>query len=248
MDPAAYLERLGCPLPARADAQTLRRLHLAHLQRVPFENLDVHLGRPILLELPLLYDKIVRRFRGGFCYELNGLFAWLLGTLGYQVELLSARVCGPQGLGPELDHLVLRVRAEGDWLADVGFGDSFLEPLPLESGLEVVQRGTGYRLTQTGEQWTLHQQHAGSEWTPQYLFSLHPHPLEDFTPVCHFHQTDPTSPFTRKRVCTRATPEGRLTLSEDRLITTAAGVRGEQQLAGEEEWREALRALFGVVC
>lgn len=247
MDPAAYLKRLGLSLPERADGQTLRHLHLAHLRRVPFENLDIHLGRPILLELPLLYDKIVRRRRGGFCYELNGLFSWLLTALGYQVNLLSARVYGPQGLGPELDHLVLRVREEGDWLVDVGFGDSFLEPLPLEPDCEVVQRNTGYRLAQAGDQWTLHQQHPGGEWTPQYLFTLRPYQLEDFTPVCHFHQTAPSSPFTRKRVCTRATPEGRLTLSELRLIITADGIRHERQLAGEGEWREVLRDHFGVV-
>lgn len=247
MNPAAYLERLGCPIPARADRQALRQLHLAHLQRVPFENFDIHLGRPIHLELPLLYDKIVRRCRGGFCYELNGLFSWLLTALGYQVELLSARVYGPQGLGPELDHLTLRVRKEGDWLADVGFGDSFREPLPLEPDCEVVQHGTAYRLSQSGDQWTLHQRPAGGEWTPQYQFSLQPRQLEDFTPVCHFHQTDPTSPFTRKRVCTRATPKGRLTLSEDRLITTTGPTRHERPVAGEEERTALLRDHFGVV-
>jgi N-hydroxyarylamine O-acetyltransferase len=243
MDLAAYLERLGCLSPAQADVQTLRRLHLAHLRRVPFENLDIHLGRPIVLELPLLYDKIARRRRGGFCYELNGLFAWLLRELGYQVDLLSARVYGPGGLGPELDHLTLRVHTGGDWLADVGFGDSFLEPLPLEPDTEAA----GYRLTEAAGQWTLHQRQASAEWAPQYQFSLQPRRLEDFTPMCHFHQTDPASPFTRKRVCTRATPEGRLTLSEDRLITTAGGVRQERQLSGEEEWRETLHRRFGVV-
>ncbi len=230
-----------------ATAQTLRHLHLAHLEQVPFENLDIHLGRPISLELPLLYDKIARRRRGGFCYELNGLFAWLLSRLGYEVDLLSARVYGPQGLGLERDHLALRARAGGNWLADVGFGDSFLEPLPLEPGLEVVQRGTSYRLTEADDQWTLHQQHPGSGWTPQYLFTLRPYQLEDFTPMCQFHQTDPASPFTRKRVCTRATPQGRLTLSEDRLITTTGTTRHERPVTGEEERTALLRDQFGVV-
>lgn len=247
MDPTPYLERLGWAAPERADAPALRRLHLAHLQRVPFENLDIHLKRPIRLELPHLYDKIVGRRRGGFCYELNGLFAWLLAMLGFQVELLSAQVCGPQGLGPEYDHLALRVRTDGDWLADVGFGDSFLEPLALEPDREVVQQGTGYRLSQTGDQWTLHRQSPGGEWTRQYLFTLRPRQLEDFAPVCHFHQTDPASPFTRKRVCTRATPEGRLTLSEDRLITTSGTTRRERPVSGEEERTALLRDHFGVV-
>src|SRR5258706_15925794 len=102
---AASLARLGCSGPLGPTAETLAALHRAHLYSVPFENLDIGLGRPLSLALPALFDKIVTRRRGGFCYELNGLFAWLLTRLGYRVTYLSARVAGSDGnLGAEFDH------------------------------------------------------------------------------------------------------------------------------------------------
>jgi N-hydroxyarylamine O-acetyltransferase len=121
-----YLQRLGYNGDRIPNAETLRNLHHAHLLAVPFENLDIHLGRPIVLDEKSLYEKIVRRRRGGFCYEANGLFAALLRELGFNVALLSARVMDGGKLGPEFDHLTLLVQLEERWLADVGFGDSFL--------------------------------------------------------------------------------------------------------------------------
>ena len=92
MNLRAYLRRIGITGPLRADTRTLKRLHRQHLVTVPFENLSIHMGEPVSLDLAALYDKIVRRRRGGFCYELNGLFAELLRRLGYRVTLLSAGV------------------------------------------------------------------------------------------------------------------------------------------------------------
>src|SRR5215470_1616306 len=137
LDPHDYLERIHChslEVGSRAGPPSLpllRRLHAAHMLAVPFENLSIHVGEPISLGVDALYDKIVRRRRGGFCYELNGLFAWLLRHLGFTVTLLSARVAQPDGgFTPEFDHLALVVPdIDGaDWLADVGFGDSFHRP------------------------------------------------------------------------------------------------------------------------
>ena len=130
----AYLDRIRYGGPIAASAETLRGLHRAHMLAVPFENLDIHLGIPIVLSVPAFYEKIVTRRRGGFCYELNGLFAWLLAELGFQVALLSARVVSSGRLSPEFDHLLVLVEREGRWIADVGFGDSFLEPLRVELG------------------------------------------------------------------------------------------------------------------
>src|SRR5258706_4705129 len=126
LDVRAYLDRIGQRGPTPANETTLRSLHLAHLRTVPFENLDIHLGRDIVLDETRLFDKIVRQKRGGFCYELNGLFAELLGELGFRVTLLSARVVNDGQVGPEFDHLALRVDLDRPWLCDVGFGDSFL--------------------------------------------------------------------------------------------------------------------------
>ena len=123
---ARYLDRLG------ATARGLADLHLAHLLAVPFENLSIHTSERIHLDVDWLFDKLVTRRRGGFCYELNGLFAELLRALGHRVDLLAARVVRADGtLGIPFDHMCLRV--DDVWLTDVGFGDSFITPLRLDT-------------------------------------------------------------------------------------------------------------------
>jgi len=133
---AAYLRRIAVAPPVTADAATVRRLHRAHQVAVPFENLSIHLGEPISLEESDLADKIVQRRRGGFCYELNGLFALLLEALGARVIRVAARVYGDSGFSPPFDHLALVVRpadGSGPWLVDVGFGRHSDYPLLLDS-------------------------------------------------------------------------------------------------------------------
>jgi N-hydroxyarylamine O-acetyltransferase len=160
----AYLQRLhytGLTVPT---AETLRALHQAHLLAVPFENLDIHLGRTIALDEGAFYRKIVERRRGGFCYELNGLFAALLRRLGFDVTLLSARVVGADGrFGPEFDHLTLLVQLEERWLADVGFGEGFREPLRLDDPGEQAQTHGAYRLSREGETWTYWRRNEAAE-------------------------------------------------------------------------------------
>jgi N-hydroxyarylamine O-acetyltransferase len=242
LDLRAYLDRIRYGGSTAANETTLRNLHLAHLRAVPFENLDIHLQREIQLDTARLFDKIVQKKRGGFCYELNGLFAELLGELGFQVTLLSARVVNDGQIGPEFDHLALRVDLDRSWLCDVGFGDSFLEPLLLAGG-DTVEGPWHYRLTRDGAEWALSR---GEPWERSFVFTLTPRRLEDFEPMCRFHQTSPASPFTRKRVCSLATESGRVTLANDRLIVTDGTERRERQLANDEEIRATLAGLFGV--
>src|SRR5258708_24874467 len=143
MEIDAYLRRIRYAGETEPSQNTLRSLHRSHMFAVPFENLDISLGRKIICEENRFLHKIVDERRGGFCYEMNGAFAALLRELGFQVTLLSARVSEGDGRnGPEFDHMALRVELdEEDWLADVGFGDSFVEPLRLEPGLEQEQFG-----------------------------------------------------------------------------------------------------------
>jgi len=251
MDPTAYLSRLTYTGSLAPDRQTLADLQLAHLTAVPFENLDIHWRRPIQLGLPELYAKIVTQQRGGFCYELNGLFAWLLASLGFNVSLLSARVYGDNGPGPEFDHLTLLVQLEEPWLADVGFGDCFLRPLPLRIGEEQTQANGRYRLLADGADMTLWRRQPDQEWTPQewgpqYRFSTRPRQLSDFAAMCHYHQTSPHSSFTRRRVCSRVTPDGRITLTDSQLIITHAGTRHETEVAGEAAFAALLWQQFGI--
>lgn len=258
MNVPAYLARIGYSGETDPSAETLRALHRAHMLAVPFENLDIHLGRSILCDETRFLHKIVNERRGGFCYELNGAFAALLRALGFEVTLLSARVARADGStdGPEFDHLALRVdlHAEEPWLADVGFGDSFIEPLRLEPNLEQAQIGRVYRLTETegvlymevkaGD--TTAGKKADGRWKRQYAFTQQARQLSDFSDMCHYHQTSPESHFTRQRICSLATPQGRVTLSNLKLIEMRDGRRQERELAGEEQWRATLRDLFRV--
>src|SRR5207253_5672902 len=159
------LERIGYAVPNAPNADTLRQIHRAHLLAVPFENLDIPLKRKIVCEEESFLRKIVERRRGGFCYEMNGAFAALLRAMGFRVTLLSARVPQPDGGdGLEFDHLTLRVDFEEPYLADVGFGDSFMEPLRLKTGIEQEQDRRRFRIVDFGELLHVERAETGGSW------------------------------------------------------------------------------------
>jgi N-hydroxyarylamine O-acetyltransferase len=245
----AYLQRINYRGTLAPTAQTLRELQVANLLTVPFENLSIHANQPIVLEDEALFKKIVEHRRGGFCYELNGLFAALLRSLGFKVDMLSAQVATADGhFGPDFDHMVLLVKLEERWIADVGFGDSFLEPLLLDERTEQVQGARSYKIVTDNDHHILMQRGYDREWITQYRFTLQPYNYADYAAMCRYHQTSPQSHFTRSRVCTRATPEGRITLSELRFITTSRdGERQETALPDEAEYASLLRKRFGIV-
>jgi N-hydroxyarylamine O-acetyltransferase len=249
VDIPAYLQRIRYSGSLQPTLATLQGLHLAHLYAVPFENLDISLGCPILLDEERIFEKIVRRRRGGFCYELNGLFAALLTALGFRVTYLSAEVANAAGaFGPEFDHLVLLVESPVDrsatWLADVGFGDNYRQPILAHSTAEQVQDGRTYWLEPQGEYRLLWLRDADGSPECQYRFTFQPRRFDHFAGMCLYHQTSPESSFTRRRVCTLALPGGRLTLSDMRLIVTLDGKRTERQISDGEEYHRLLRDLF----
>jgi N-hydroxyarylamine O-acetyltransferase len=241
----AYLARIGAARPARADAAALRALQLRHLLAVPFENLSIHLGEPIVLEPAALLDKLVRRRRGGFCYELNGAFSDLLSTLGFTVTLLAARVFGEDGPGPPFDHLALRVDVAGDgpWLADVGFGRHSSYPLRLDSRAEQADPGGTFHIAETADG----DLDVVRDGQPQYRLEPRPRSLADFEPTCWWQQTSPRSHFTRSLVCSLLTEHGRVTLSDRTLIRTTGEQREERTLTGDAEVLDAYRTWFGIV-
>lgn len=257
---AAYLDRIGTGRPGKADSAALRALHRAHLLAVPFENLSIHLGEPISLEPDDLIGKIVTRRRGGFCYELNGAFALLLGALGFDVRLLAARVFGDDRLGPPFDHLALLVHTvdgDGPWLADVGFGSH--SELPLCFG----QRGPqddpagSFRLAAvspaaacgpgSGSASGAGDIDVSRDGQPQYRLELRERALADFGPTCWWQQTSPESHFTRATVCSRLTASGRVSISGRTLIRTADGIRTEQELPADDAVLAAYRDHFGII-
>ena len=246
----AYLERINYHGSRDVNAETLRALQVAHLQSVPFENLSIHAGEPIVLDESALYIKIVEQRRGGFCYECNGLFAGLLRALGFDVAMLAAGVARADGsFGPIFDHMALMVTLDERWLADVGFGESFLEPLLLDSRADQVQATRTFRLVDVDDQVVLMRRNDGEDWQSQYRFTLQPYTFPDYEEMCRFHQTSPDSHFTKGLICSRATEDGRITLSDMRFITTSGPqhLRDERTLSSREEYDRILRDEFGVV-
>ena len=251
MDPALYLARIEYRGPFEPTLDVLRGMHAAHMFAVPFENLDIiPLHRPIRLDEAALWRKIVEERRGGFCYELNGMFAWLLKQAGFDVTYLNARVFSRDGtLGIDFDHLALLVRLPGDgqrWLADVGFGDSFVEPLRLEAG-EQPQGLRAYRLEKAGDGYITWQRNYDGSWEREYFFDLAPRSFpKDYEAGCTYHQRSPASSFTRSSVISRATPRGRISLQENRLIVTEDGKRSDWEVR-PGEWPAKLMEHFGIL-
>ncbi|HSA91542.1 MAG TPA: arylamine N-acetyltransferase [Terriglobales bacterium] len=253
MDVGAYLARIGHDGSLEPTPETLRAIQGAHLMAVPFENLDIPLGRPLRLDVEGLFQKIVTRRRGGFCFELNGLFAALLGKLGFHVDLLGASVARDDGqYGIPSGHMALRVHCPGSavpWLADVGFGDSFRDPLRMDTTEEQADAsfadGRRFRLSPLGSGMLYEMRESDGPWQPRYRFPLEPRPMEHFSGPCDYMQTSPDSPFTRRRICSRATPAGRVTISDLKLIVTADGRRTEQPIR-EEDYPALLREHFGM--
>src|SRR5262249_42838960 len=131
----AYLQRIRYERPVKVDLDTLIGVHRAHLLNITYENLDIHRGLPLTLDLDHIFEKIVTEHRGGWCYEMNGLLAWALREIGFPVTMLAGTVGRQaQGTTVEGNHLVLLVELDQPYLADVGFGNGFLEPLPLQVG------------------------------------------------------------------------------------------------------------------
>lgn len=263
MDVQKYLARIGCSGPCPPTLETLRYVHLSHLMTVPFENLTIHTGERVRLELPLLYEKIVVMRRGGFCFENNGLFSWLLSQMGFDVTILSGQVRNRfTGVyGPPFDHFIMTVKLDGHrWLCDVGFGSGFQLPLSLETDSPQVQSHGAYRLRSQGNFIFMEVKSetevagVGEEcWTEQYKFTLEPRDRDDFRAMCDYHQTSASSIFFCKSLCSLLLPTGRSTIMGRRLIITClSSVDGQRDTKttrdlSDEEITEVLREQFGIV-
>ncbi|MEO6857517.1 MAG: arylamine N-acetyltransferase [Solirubrobacteraceae bacterium] len=239
----SYLDRLGLQPPIGADLDHLRRLHVAHLERVPFENLSIALDDPLSLEHEALARKILDRGRGGFCYELNGLFAELLSAVGFEVTLLAARVWTGDCYGPPLDHLALLVGCSdgSEWLADVGFGAHSRYPLGLNFGVEQPDPDGTFLVDDAQGDVTV-----AMNGVLQYRLERHPRELPDFRAMCWYQQHSPASHFTANAICSRSTPDGRISLREDTLVLTTGGEKHETKLIDDPAILVAYREHFGI--
>ena len=230
MNVKRYLKRIGMTTMPAISKEFLFQLHEHHLRHVAFENLDVHYGVPIVLDPNLLYTKIVEQGRGGFCYELNGLFGHLLKAIGFEAKLISCRVYLEEGTySPEYDHMAVIVRlGKASYLVDVGFGSFIQNPLPLVYDIE-VKDPNGIFIFREGisnDQLQLCRLKEGVR-IPEYIFTTHERQLSEFTVRCDFHQNDPKSHMAKKKMISQATRDGRMTLTESELIITKNGVKSK---------------------
>lgn len=218
-----YCARIAYGGSREPSLATLRALHRAHLLAIPYENLDIHLGLPLGLDPEAMFTKLVDERRGGWCYEMNGLFGRVLETLGFDVRYLAGTVGrAERGWRAQGNHLVLLVRLDRPWIVDVGFGDGFLTPIPLEPG-HYTQGFLDYRVGREGPRWRVHNhEHGGADG---FDFTLTPRTLDDFRVQCHELQTAPDSSFVRTTVCERFLPHGLVMLRGAVLReVSAAGV------------------------
>ncbi len=238
----AFLDRIDATRRG-VDLETLRHLQRQAMLRLPFENLDIHLGRPICLEHQALFDKIVAGDRGGFCYELNECFFQCLMALGFDADRLEARV-ELGGPGAPFDHQVTLVRLGGEcWLTDIGFGDSCLAPLNLGEKAEQKDGRSTYRIEAARGFHILHELH-GEQWSKVLIVNPEPQEWSDFSDRCFFQQTSTDSAFVRKRVCSRATPEGRISLSGNSL--KISGSTDSESPVDEKAYTTVLAKHFGI--
>ncbi|MFD0200331.1 MULTISPECIES: arylamine N-acetyltransferase family protein [Saccharothrix] len=252
LDVDKYLYRLGITGPLTPTADTLRRLHRAQVLTIPFENLDVVLGRGVDLDLDALQAKLLENRRGGYCYEQNLLFATLLERLGYRVTRLFAR--------PDLEypkplprtHVALRVELDDGsaYLADVGFGDSGpLDPVPLVDGVVSEQAGWTYRLSEhrdRAQPWCLSLRR-GDGWFPVYRFALEAHHRIDYVVANHFISTHERSPFVGRVFLERIAEHWRLNLNDRALTLRHADGRREESRVEDDRFGDVLADRFGVV-
>lgn len=249
MNVEKYLSRIGRERrDIRCDLDTLRTLQLQHLLHVPFENLDIHWRVPIVLDTERFYEKIVEKRRGGYCYELNGLFNELLKALGYHTHLVSGRVfMGDKSYSSDFDHLGVVVKiGDEEYLADVGFGDFASVPLKVDPSDEQHDREGIFYVRPTEHGAFEIEKFADGKWIPELLFGRSSHELQEFAERNEFQQHSPDSHFTKKRICSILTFDGRKTLTNAKLIVRTKGERVETDIASEDEFDSVLLREFGI--
>lgn len=229
-----YFARIGYDGATEPTPQVLADLHLAHTRHIPFENLDVLLGRGIRLEPEALFAKLVSAGRGGYCFEQNHLFAAVLEQLGFGVRRLAARVIWRTQRVLPRTHMLLRVMVGGrPWLADVGFGGMGpLRPLVFEPGTPQTQFAWQYRLTEQDSLWRL--QTGADTWAGLYEFTLQAQLPADYEMANYYVSTHPDSRFVQGLVAHRLAPERRLILIGNALTEDSGRASGTRHLTDDE--------------
>jgi N-hydroxyarylamine O-acetyltransferase len=240
-----YLDRIGFAGDPRVNFETLRRVHRLHLEAIPYENLDVQLGRELGFDSGAHFRKLIASKRGGWCYEMNGVLAQALETIGFRVTRLAGAVTrdknGDATIG---SHLALCVELDQLYLADVGFGDGIIEPTPLSEG-PFRQDQFDYKLEKLDERWwRFHNQpHGGAPTFDFQVMEASPAQLEE---RCRWLQTAPESGFVQNAVCQRYI-DGELRILRGRVFKCIRGEDVQQRLIDSaEDYRRTLADAFAI--
>lgn len=244
MNVGNYLDRININ-EVQINLRSLQLLQQNHMLAIPFENLDISRNKWINLDREEMYEKIIKKKRGGLCFELNPLYNWLLTQIGFTTTLITGTVAiDEKKWGKENTHLTNLVKLEGTtYLADVGFGNSSQTPIPLSG--EIVDDGFHrYRIIPSpNDKYDLQQEVNKESWKTQLRFSTEPRTLADYEPLSFFIQTSPNSPFTNHTLVTIALNDGRITLTKDSLIITR-NHRKEVFYVSDGEWNHIYKSYF----
>lgn len=245
-----YLRRIGLAEVPAATAEGLMAVQRAHRLEIPFENLDIPLGRGISLDPGAVFDKLVNRRRGGYCFEQNQLFLRMLRLMGFEARPLLARVWLLAEGVPPLTHTFNLVTLGGRlWVADAGFGGDFTPPMPLEAGRAAeAPGGVFYRLIEDERGWVLQRDggEGGDGWQDQYSFTLAPVEACDLDMGNHWTSTRPDTRFTTLRIASRALPDGRAGLIGRQLSVTRSGCTEQRDVGDAAEYRALLSEMFNL--
>lgn len=248
MDKVKYLRRIGIEkseLPLTFE--TIKLLQKQHLLNVPFENLDIHWKRPIALDTEKFYEKIVGEKRGGFCYELNGLFYELLSEVGFTSRIISARVYNGKDFNAEYDHLAILTKIKDEeFLVDVGFGDFTAAPLKFMLSVEQQDANGVFLIRKFDEDYFEVVKKEGEYEQSEYIFKNSVRDLSEFSEMCRFHQTSPQSHFTWSKLCSLMLENGRKTLTDKEFIETENGEKRKTKINSEDEFYDYLAREFRI--
>lgn len=243
----AYLKRLSFHKNIALNRETLFSLQKAHLLSIPFENLDIHYGKEITLDLDAIFEKLISNHRGGFCYELNGLFYELLKELGFEVKLISGRVHTKNGeFGQEYDHLaIIATIDQRQYLVDVGFGKFSLAPLEIKKQLLLDDHFGQFLFQEMEDGYLSINMVNDGVLSPLYVFKTIKRDFSEFREMCRYHQTSIYSHFTKNRMISILRKDGRITLTDQQLKITTEG-KEEILIFEPQEFEMKLQQYFNI--
>lgn len=243
-----YLKRINYSGSVKPDLETLQNLQRTHLLSIPFENLDIHYNIPIQLSIDRMYDKIIHHNRGGFCYELNGIFYELLLALGFDAIIISARIFSKEKVyAPKFDHMAIIVNLDDKkYLVDVGFGEFTFEPLQIILGPRQKDARGDFCISEYQDGYLQVNKFDNNKKTPQYIFKPIERELSDFEGMCQYHQSSPDSHFTKNRLITLPNENGRITISGNTLKLKENDKTTKIILSSNTEFKNALWTHFQI--